>query len=603
MNNNVATQILDILQSGSNGCRFLEERISQGELSLNDIAIFDTMAELIRALEAGTASSTVPNRVKDINANIHFYIEELKRNAMNDNIESFLFDFRYHFCSLFRILELEIAYIVRDFVQIADYPQFYPEIGDVNHEEIIRRGENRPYKASVILLAYNNLEHTRNCVESIIANTCDVDYELILVDNGSTDGTRAYFDSIEGAKVIVLKHNLHIVKGFNIGMMAAEGKYSAVVCNDFIFTPNWLSNLMRCIESNPIIGYVSPGATSISNFQQIDIPFISNEDFQERARAYNVSNPSKWEERVVLLPNVLCCPIALLERIGYYDTHFFRGEFGDDDISFRIRRAGYKLIYCGDTVTHHYGSLTTASDHLTNSYEEGRQNFIDKYGFDPWVESRLNPVYSYFNYEGMSQVKSILGIDVKCGGTLLQIKNRICSLYETEPELSALTSDKMYEPDLITIAKQVETFSTITNLTHKLRDKFDLIFIEQPLDCYSDDLPTVFSSLSELLRPNGKLICLVNNCTNIGALYHMLNSSESLHGRKIYFPSLVVKEAIASGFGSVAILNTTIEQYDQAKISSLAELLTDHKESDSENVKDMLNYNFSMFQMEYQGKA
>lgn len=137
-----------------------------------------------------------------------------------------------------------------------------------------------------------------------------------------------------------------------------------------------MNNLLICIESDPDFGFVSPGATSISNMQQIAMPFISKADFREKAREYNISDPSKWEERVVLLPNVLCCPTALLNRIGYYDTRFFRGEFLDDDISFRIRRAGYKLIYCGDTVTHHFGSITTASDHLTNSLEEGRKTFL-----------------------------------------------------------------------------------------------------------------------------------------------------------------------------------------------------------------------------------
>lgn len=124
--------------------------------------------------------------------------------------------------------------------------------------------------------------------------------------------------------------------------------------------------------------------------QQISVPFETIDDFLEKARVFNNSDPSKWEERVVLLPNVLCSPTALLEKIGYYDTRFYRGEFLDDDISFRIRRAGYKLVYCGDTVTHHYGSITTVSDHLTNSLDEGRKTFVDKYGLDAWLDARMN---------------------------------------------------------------------------------------------------------------------------------------------------------------------------------------------------------------------
>ena len=136
------------------------------------------------------------------------------------------------------------------------------------------------------------------------------------------------------------------------------------------------------MESDSKIGYASPGATSISNLQQISIPFTSIERFQEKAGKFNSSDPRKWEERVVLLPNVLCCPTALLQCIGYYDTRFYRGEFADDDISFRIRRAGYQLVYCGDTVTHHYGSVTTAQDHQNNSFQEGKETFFQKYGLD-----------------------------------------------------------------------------------------------------------------------------------------------------------------------------------------------------------------------------
>lgn len=376
MDTHTANILLETLQDAQEGINYLGNCIQQGEINLSDIVILDTMVDLLPIVEKSTASVTLPNRVREINANILFYIEQLKQSAYQDNTDLFEYDFRFHFCSLVRILNYEIAYIVEELVNKEMYPRFYPEVGDINHSQISAQGDHARYLVSVVLLAYNNLDYTRDCVESILMNTDDIEFELILVDNGSTDGTKEYFDSIPGVKVIHLEYNIHLVKGFNIGLMAAEGKYSAAVCNDFIFAPNWLNNLLICIESDPDFGFVSPGATSISNMQQIAMPFISKADFREKAREYNISDPSKWEERVVLLPNVLCCPTALLNRIGYYDTRFFRGEFLDDDISFRIRRAGYKLIYCGDTVTHHFGSITTASDHLTNSLEEGRKTFL-----------------------------------------------------------------------------------------------------------------------------------------------------------------------------------------------------------------------------------
>src|SRR5690606_12729380 len=117
-----------------------------------------------------------------------------------------------------------------------------PESIAIDHQAIVEAGKNRPHQVSIVLLAYNNLAYTKECLESILQHTGDVDYELILVNNGSTDATQAYFESIPHAKVLYLRYNIHLVKEFNIGFMAAGGKYSAAVCNDFIFTPNWLGN-------------------------------------------------------------------------------------------------------------------------------------------------------------------------------------------------------------------------------------------------------------------------------------------------------------------------------------------------------------------------
>jgi O-antigen biosynthesis protein len=602
MDNYKATQILEMLQAGYEGVNYLENCINRGELSLNDLEILDTMIELLDAIEKGTAKVSVPHRVYEIKANILFYIEQIKLNAINEKIELFLYDFRFHFQSLFGILEFEVAYILETYVNKEDYPRLYREVGVVDHDEIVERGEEAQCKVSVILLAYNNLSYTRDCVESILKNTDDVEYELILVNNGSTDGTKEYFDSIPGAKVIHLKYNLHIVKGFNIGLMAAEGKYCAAVCNDFIFTPNWLKNLIVCIESDARIGFVSPGATSISNMQQIDIPFNSKENFQERAREYNVSNPAKWEERVVLLPNVLCCPTALLERIGYYDTRFFRGEFLDDDISFRIRRAGYKLVYCADTVTHHYGSLTTAIDHQKNSLEEGRQTFAKKYGLDAWSEARMNSAYQNIDFSNMSGISSILGIDVKCGATLLQIKNRLWSSYGIKPQLSVCTTEKKYKVDLDSISENVCVLNNLEQFPQKLIGKVDMVYIEKPLDSYDDDLETIFSNISKVLKSNGKLIFIINNSISIEAIYDQLHSSHSLHKRKIYLRDLLCLEARKYGFEQISIINFIPDRTRERNklVKELAQLLAQGKELETKYFETLLLSNFLMYQMNYQ---
>ncbi|MCR8659883.1 glycosyltransferase family 2 protein [Paenibacillus endoradicis] len=489
----------------------LLESIERSEVYSGLVTALYNNHQVLQTIETEASNYTRPHRVPQLTANIYYYEEQLQLYIQQEDKQSIYYHLRYHYCNLIRLLCYEIAYIVEQDVDIKHYPKLYPDLTAINHQYIIEQGKQAKYEVSVVLLAYNNLQFTSQCIESIIQNMDGINYELIVVDNGSTDGTKTYFESLSNAKVIHLNSNIHLVKGFNIGMMAAEGKYIAAVCNDFIFTPNWLSNLLICLKSDESIGFVSPGATYISNYQSINIPFHSIEDFQQRAREYNVSDTSKWEERVVLLPNVLCCPTALLDAIGYYDTRYYRGEFLDDDISFRIRRAGYKLIYCGDTVTHHYGSLTTASDHATNSLQEGRKIFNDRYNIDAWLDARKNQACQFIDYSGFTNVTTILGIDVRCGSSLIDLKNKIWANHGVKTEVLTCTSETKYITDLQSISKRVFHIEQLTQLPHELKHSVDLIYIEQGIDQYEGNIDEIFQSLTELLRPNGQVIFCCHN--------------------------------------------------------------------------------------------
>lgn len=601
MDKQSATHLIELLNIGNEAICHLEDCILRGELDLSDISLLCDMTELFNAISSVASSSTIPNRVKEINANLIYYLERLRTNV-EESSEIFLYDFRFHFKTLFRILEFEIAYIIEIYVDKNNYPHLYPEVGNVDHNQIIEKGKNAKYKVSVILLAYNNLKVTRECVESILRNTQDLDYELILVNNGSTDGIKEYFNSIERAKVLHLEHNLHVVKGFNIGLMAAEGKYCAAVCNDFIFTPNWLKNIITCIESDHKIGFVSPGATYISNMQQIPIAFTSIQEFQEEARRYNKSNPRIWEERVVLLPNVLCCPTALLERIGYYDTRYYRGEFLDDDISFRIRRAGYKLVFCADTVTHHYGSLTTGSDHLTNSMQEGRDTFRARYGLDAWEDARMDSVCLNIDYQKLQDTKTVLGIDVKCGANLLQIKNKIWEYHGVKPILFTCTTDEKYVTDLKTISEEVFLVNSLNTFEEKSFGKVDLVFIEKAVDCYNEDLGDIFKKVSQIIRENGQLILVVNNNISIETIFAQINSSPTIHNRKIYMHPSVYSLAEEYGFKLSRITNIVNERSNEANLIAeyIAKAIAGGREEDKKYVETLLKTSSQLYQFSYQ---
>ncbi|RUT33271.1 glycosyltransferase [Paenibacillus zeisoli] len=334
---------------------------------------------------------------------------------------------------------------------------------------------------SIVVLAYNKLQYTKLCVNSILKYTRNIDYELILVNNGSTDETLNFFNSIPYAKVVDLKENAGIVNGFNAGIMAATGKYTAAVCNDLIFTPRWMDNLLTCIESDESIGFVSSGATNISNNQLISGPFNNLKEMLEFSEEYNRSNPRKWEERVRLIPCVLMVRTELLQRLEGFDPAFYYGEFADDDLSFRIRRCGYKLIYCKDTFTFHFGSVTSREAQVNNnSLGVSRQIFSNIYDLDAWEDASFDyQLMDALNHNvRLDQDAKILAINAKCGGNPLQLKNMLKELGQERITVTNYFIDLKYETDLHTVSDHVINGSNYGLANPETNEKFNYIILE-----------------------------------------------------------------------------------------------------------------------------
>lgn len=445
--------------------------------------------------------------------------------------------------------------------------------------------KNKNNLVSIVLLAYNHLNYTKKCIESILEFTKDVNYELILVNNGSTDETKDYFDSLDNVKVVNIKENVRVCNGFNEGIFYSEGKYIACVCNDFIFTYNWLDNLIKCIESDDKIGYVSSGASSISNLQQIDLKFNNIQEMHEKAKTYNVSDPKKWEERIRLLPCVLMCRAELLKKVGGYDPVFYYGEFADDDISFRIRREGYKLVYAGDTFTYHFGSVTTKKAQVENSsLDISRKIFIDRYGIDSWIEGMFNTnICNLVRYKNKDSI-GILGINTFCGGTPLQIKNIFRQKGINNVKVVNFSEKRRYIQDLKTVSDFVYD-GKLENISDILKNKkFDYIILENGLE-YHNDLYSILNSLYELLRVGGQIIINIFNKQYIYNLLSYKNSELELYGNG-YNSSFIKEDRLEDiinqiGFKNINVVPVTNALNNQEEVQYLFNKLKDSLSLDS----------------------
>ena len=149
---------------------------------------------------------------------------------------------------------------------------------------------------TVCVQGYNRVEKTKQCVESILKYTGDVNYDLLLIDNGSTDGTFDFFKSVDFKKkrIIRIDKNVSSIYPALVYNTSFLSRYMAGVSNDLVVTPHWLSNLLRIAESDEKIGLVQPVSSNVSNSQQVNLNFNSLVEMEEKAKDYNVSNPAKW---------------------------------------------------------------------------------------------------------------------------------------------------------------------------------------------------------------------------------------------------------------------------------------------------------------------
>jgi GT2 family glycosyltransferase/galactitol-specific phosphotransferase system IIB component len=257
-------------------------------------------------------------------------------------------------------------------------------------------------RASLVVLTYNQLEDgTKPCIESIYRNTNINDFELIIVDNNSSDGTKEYLKYL-GNKYSNVKIQLNTInKGYaagnNDGMLLAEADYIVLLNNDILVTPRWLDNLLCNFEKDSQIGLIGPITNSVGNEQIVNIKDIAEENYEYLAREYTEKNKEVICETEKLGFFAVAIRREIIERVGLLDDNFGIGMFEDDDYCIRVRNLGYKLIFTEGCFIYHKGSLSfnkLTVETYQEIFEKNRNYFFSKHGIH-WSFTDL--AYGFFN--------------------------------------------------------------------------------------------------------------------------------------------------------------------------------------------------------------
>lgn len=242
-------------------------------------------------------------------------------------------------------------------------------------------------KASIIIVTYNNLALTRLCLVSVFRNTEYPNFEVIVVDNRSTDGTPEYLRSLAGCydnlKVILNDENDGFAKANNQGIEQSIGEYIVLLNNDAIVPAGWLSRLILHLR-DPQVGLIGPVTNSIGNEAQITVPYHTWAEMAAFARQQTWRHHQSAADIDVLAMYCIAVRRTVFETVGPLDEQFGIGMFEDDDYSLRVRRAGLRVLCASDVFVHHFGQAAFGKLIKSGAYDaifdENRRRYEKKWG-------------------------------------------------------------------------------------------------------------------------------------------------------------------------------------------------------------------------------
>jgi GT2 family glycosyltransferase/tetratricopeptide (TPR) repeat protein/2-polyprenyl-3-methyl-5-hydroxy-6-metoxy-1,4-benzoquinol methylase len=241
---------------------------------------------------------------------------------------------------------------------------------------------------SIVVVTHNELDFTRQCVDSIRRCT-EVPYELIFVDNGSTDGTPEYLRAVPNATLIANPDNRGFPAAANQGIRAARGQQVLLLNNDCVVPRGWLGRLLRALHSEAKVGLVSPCSNFVSGEQQVPAPYTDLQGLDDFAVRWAADHRGLLEDTDRLVGFCLLIRREVIDRVGLLDERFGLGCFEDDDYCLRTRRAGFRAVIAREAFVHHYGGRTFVGSGVDFAalMRDNQRLFQEK-----WAGEALDPV-------------------------------------------------------------------------------------------------------------------------------------------------------------------------------------------------------------------
>ncbi|MDA8121269.1 MAG: glycosyltransferase family 2 protein [Deltaproteobacteria bacterium] len=243
----------------------------------------------------------------------------------------------------------------------------------------------------IVIPLYNQIDYTRRCLSTLRGET-DGPFRLILVDNGSTDGTVEYLGCVRDAVVVTNGRNAGVAAAWNQGLSLSKGRWIVVLNNDTVLPAGWLRRLVGfCAREN--VQVASP------SMREGELNYDLEKYAGEFVRAMEA-------RRRMGVADGACFVVdrQVIGKIGVFDERFHPASYEDSDFFRRAKNAGFRLAVTGASFIHHFGFATQkrlpADEEGADHRLRNREYYCDKWGLahpdGNWLEKRKSRILGFY---------------------------------------------------------------------------------------------------------------------------------------------------------------------------------------------------------------
>ena len=244
------------------------------------------------------------------------------------------------------------------------------------------------------------------------------DSDIIVADNASTDDTVDYVrNNFPSVKIIQLEKNFGFAAGYNEAIKQIDAEFIVLINQDVAVTENWLTPLVRVMENDPLVGAVQPRIRAYVKPTHFEYAGAAGgwidrygytfcrgrifDEVEEDKNQYSSAEEIFWASGACMIVRK-----KVYEELGGLDTDFF-AHMEEIDLCWRMKNAGYKIMYCPDSVVYHLGGGSLPQGNPYKTYLNYRNNLIMLAKNLP-ANQRRSIILARVLLDGLSAIRSLL---------------------------------------------------------------------------------------------------------------------------------------------------------------------------------------------------